>query len=268
MYEALDYFWILRHWFRVGIMLCEDITWDVVEQAIRSKYDFSDSEIEIIRSSTIFHNRPRLLVGRNILFTDGGVINTSSVTMYFDNILYFACGNKCIKNNQRQNAWVLQDDRVYEPVLCNGINYKKRILFSRLKRVDEFDDNLLVYATANCREFTDYDDLLKYNKPVLAIVNNIPQVAYQHVMFLRPPVIDIFSKFSTYIYTPIPRKFDCSPRFIAECRYYNRDVIYHNIDYWGEDTGLYWRNWDIERDFESLHLHPDDEIVDIIRGII
>lgn len=268
LYEVIDYFWILHFHFRVGILLCEDITWDVVELAIRSKYDFTDTEITTIRNSMIFHNRPRLLVGRNILFTDGGVINTANVMMYFDNVIYFACGNKSIKNNQRMNTWVLQDDRVYDPVMVNGVDYKKRILFDRLRRIEQYDDKVLVYATKNCRSFSLYDELKAYEKPILAIVNEIPTEPHDGIEFVVPPIIDLFSRFSTYVYTPVPRKFDCSPRFIAECKHYGRDVIYHNIDYLEHDTGLYWRMWDIQHDFSSLCLCDNDNIIRIIRSIV
>lgn len=264
LYEVIDYFFILQKHFKVGILLCEDISWDVIDAAIRGKYDFSDDEIATIKSNTTFHNRPRLITGRNILFTDGGVVNTSSVVLLFDNVFYFACGNKEIQYNTQPSVWVLQDDRVYAPVKVNGINYKKRILFSRLKAVHRCDDRALVYATKNCRQFFDFSQLRTYGMDILAVVSDIPTESYDNVTFIRPPVPDIFAKFSTYIYTPVPRKFDCSPRFIAECHHYGKQVIYHNIDYWDIDTGLYWREWDIRNDFSSLALTEHDDIIDII----
>lgn len=264
LYEVIDYFFILKDYFKVGILLCEDIQWDVVCAAICGKYDFSDHEINTIKENTIFHNRPRLLTGRNILFTDGGVVNTSSVVLLFDNIFYFACGNKEIKNNTNPSVWVLQDDRVYDQVALNGINYKKRILFNRLKKFHQYDDRALVYATKNCRQFFDFSQLLTYGLDILAVVSTIPANAPSNITFIQPPVPDIFAKFSTYIYTPVPRKFDCSPRFIAECHHYGRRVIYHDIDYWNVDAGLSWRVWDIQNDFESLALTKDDDIINII----
>jgi hypothetical protein len=45
-------------------------------------------------------------------------------------------------------------------------------------------------------------------------------------------------------------------------------VIFHNIDYWNEDLGLYWRNWDIENEFDSLFLRGNDPIVDILKDIL
>jgi hypothetical protein len=268
-YEVIDYFYILKKCFKVGILLCEDINWNIFEKTIRSKYSFTEEEIIEYKTHTVFINRPSLLSGRNILFTDGGVINTSNVTLLFDNIFYFACGNKEIKNNIKKNVWILQDDRVYDPVVLNGINYKKRILFNKLKTFTKSSSSYLVYATKNCRNLTNYQELLQYSDNIIAITNeeNKPQPV-SGITFVTPPIDNIFEKFSTYIYTPVERKWDCSPRFIAECKYYNKQVIYHNIDYWHEDLGLYWRKWDIDNDFESLILKDDDSIIGVIKNII
>ena len=230
VFEVIDYYYILKDHFTVGILLCEDITWGTIESAIRNKYSFTDEEIADIRSNTIFHNRPRLVKGRSILFVDGGVINTSSVVLYFDHIFYFACGNREIKDNTKPNVYILQDDRVYEPVKVNGINYKKRILFDKLNPIGPAADNALVYATKNCRDIADFKSLTAYGKHILAITNkeNMPP-PMDGFTFVVPPVDRLFELFTTYIYTPVPRKWDCSPRFIAECAYYGKTVIYHNI---------------------------------------
>jgi hypothetical protein len=45
------------------------------------------------------------------------------------------------------------------------------------------------------------------------------------------PLEDMWDKFSTYIYTAIPRKMDCSSRFILECLHYNKEIIF-DIDYY------------------------------------
>jgi hypothetical protein len=268
-YEVIDYYHILRDNFKVGILFCEDIDWTIFESSIRSKYNFTDSEIADIQSNTVFVDRPTLVKGRNILFTDGGIVNMQTVTLLFDNIFYLACGNKEIKDNDKSNVWILQDDRVYEPVKRNGINYKKKILFDRLKSVDSAKDSVLVYATKNCRQLDTYEELLQYGSNILAITNKENKPApVEGFTFVIPPVDNLFEQFTTYVYTPIKRKWDCSPRFIAECKYYGKQVVFHNIDYWEEDRGLYWRNWDIENDFDSLFLRHSDDLVNILKGII
>jgi hypothetical protein len=268
-YEVIDYFYILKDHFKVGILICEDTDWDTFEKSIRSKYAFTEQEILEYKNNIVFLNRPRLLKGKNILFTDGGIINTRDLTLLFDNVIYFACGNKEVKNNIKNNSWILQDDRVYDPVKCNGVNYKKKILFEKLKSIGVSKDAALVYATKNCRNLDNYEELSQYGNNILAITNkeNKPK-DIQGVTFVIPPVAELFEQFTTYVYTPVKRKWDCSPRFIAECKYYGKQVIYHNIDYWDTDLGLYWRKWDIDNDFKSLFLTSDDEIITIIKRII
>ena len=64
--------------------------------------------------------------------------------------------------------------------------------------------------------------------------------------------------------------FDCSPRLIAECKHYEKNVIYHNIDeqLLKVDLGLKYRRHDIENDFDSIKLKPDDKIVSILHEIL
>jgi hypothetical protein len=265
-YEVIDYYHILKNHFKVGILLCEDIDWETFELSIKSKYNFTDIELQDIKDNTVFNNRPDLIKGSNILFKDGGVVNMETITLLFNNIFYFACGNKEIKDNDKDNVYILQDDRVYEPVKRNGFNYKKRILFDRLKPIGDSKDQVLIYATKNCRHISNFTDYTKYGK-IIAIVNSIPK-SESGIEFLMPPVDNIFEQFNTYVYTPIPRKWDCSPRFIAECKHYGKKVIYHNIDYWEEDHGLRVRKWDIDNDFDSLHLKDNDDIIEILKGVI
>jgi hypothetical protein len=265
-YEVIDYYHILKEHFKVGILLAEDIDWNTFEKSIISKYDFNDAEIKDIKKHTVFANRPTVVTGKNILFTDGGIVNNSSKTLLFDNVLYFACGNKQIKDNEDENVWILQDDRVYEPVKRNGINYKKKILFSRLKKICSSKNRALLYATKNCRKIEDFEQYKQYGD-ILAIVNVLPKPV-DGIEFALPPIDNIFEQFTTYVYTPVERKWDCSPRFIAECKHYGKQVVYHDIDYWDVDRGLRVRKEDIDNNFDSLRLESTDEIVAILRQII
>jgi hypothetical protein len=268
-FEIIDYYYILKDYFKVGIFFAEDIDWVILENTIRSKYNFTNEEINNIKLNTQFENRPSLLKGTNILFVDGGIINTSYITLIFDNIFYFACGNKEIKDNNKDNVYILQDNRVYDPVVKNGIDYKKKILFDKLKPLTKSKEGVLLYATKNCRNIDNYEQFFHYGDNIIAVTNTENQPKDTNgIKFVTPPVDDIFEQFTTYVYTPVNRKWDCSPRFIAECQYYGKQVIYHNIDYWDVDLGLYWRKWDMEHDFESLYLTSNDAIISIIGDII
>lgn len=54
---------------------------------------------------------------------------------------------------------------------------------------------------------------------------------------------------------------DCSPRFIAECRYFNREIKYFN-KFW--NLGLKVRKFDIENNFEKLFLTEEDKIIEYL----
>lgn len=269
VYEVIDYYLLLKKHMRVGILLAEDITWEMLEGSIRSKYDLSDDEIQEIKEHTVFFNRPSIVSGNNILFTNGGVRSLHDKTLFFDKIFHFSCGDFEIKDNKDSKTYILQDYRIYGECF-NSVDYKKRINFSRYKKIGPTSDDFLLYGTKNCRNIPVemYHELLElYDKNFICLTNseNRPEGLPSRFTFLDMPVDNLFERFGTYIYTPVPRKFDCSPRFIAECKFYDKEVIYHNIDYWDEDKGLYWRKWDLDNDFESIFLKEDDDIINILK---
>jgi len=90
----------------------------------------------------------------------------------------------------------------------------------------------------------------------LAEYDNIPGIT-QTVA----PIAEFFDKFGTYIYLPVQRKFDCSPRLVTECCMYGKRV-FMDLDY--SDPGLETRLADARRDLSSLDLTDGDKILDII----
>lgn len=267
-YEVIDYYFHLKKYMRVGILLAEDIDWETFQKSVTAKYIVSQDELEELKRNTVFCNRPNLVHANHILFTDGGAKSLEKKHILCHKTFHFACGDKELQDNTKENVYVLQDKRIYRDCL-NSIDYKKKINFERLIKPTKEEKAYLLYGTKNCRNIPDqmYFDLLeKYDGDFICLTNkeNRPTGFDKRFKFPEMPVENLFEKFSTYIYTPVPRKFDCSPRMIAECHYFGKEVVYHNIDYWDEDKGLYWRKWDIDHDFESLHLNEDDPIVEIL----
>lgn len=288
IFEIVDYYLLLSETHDVRILLCEDIDWVTMETAIRNKYNLTSDEINQLKSHTIFFNRPDKLTGKNILFVDGGLRRSlyhRDIALEFDNILSFKCSIfDTFHDVGYDNMTVLQDNRVYDDDdIKIATNYKKKIYFDRYN-----DQNIhptgtaLVYVTKNCRKISDVELMrltVKYKQfDKFMVLTSTPEEYKERLGFSKKfifpnmPVDHIFEKFDTYIYTPTRSDltFDCSPRFIAECKYYNRDVIYHNIDgeYLTKDTGLKWRRYDIDNDFQSIFLTSDDDIVDIVGGIV
>lgn len=273
IYEVIDYYFFLKDYYRVGILLAEDIDLDRLIKLVEDKYEVDQNDIDLLRENTVVCNRPLIVRGNNILFTDGGVKYLKQINLFFNKIFYFACGEFEVSENQNPNVFILQDERIYKPCY-NGINYVKKILFSKYKKISEVATGVsLLYGTSSCRNIPTemYRDLLEtYPKNFICLADKKNQLKElsERLVFPDMPVSNLFEEFDTYIYTPVVRKFDCSPRFIAECRFYNKKVIFYKIDYWDKDRGLYWRNWDVENNFESLNLSADDSILDILKSRI
>lgn len=271
-YEVIDYYLFLKEHMRVGILLCEDIDWPTFRDSVVGKYIISDEELVQLEKDTLFVNRPNLVHANNILFTDGGAKSLMGKHILAQKIFHFACGDKELQDNDKDNVFILQDARIYRDCK-NSIDYKKRINFERLKKPTKSTRYNLLYGTKNCRNIPDqmYLDLLdKYDGKFMCLTNKENRPAGRldglsdRFDFPEMPVADLFEKFDRYIYTPVPRKFDCSPRMIAECKFFEKEVVYYNIDYWDEDKGLYWRKWDIDNDFESIFLKEGDPILEIL----
>jgi len=268
-FEVIDYYLHLKDKMNTGILLCEDIDADIFRDAIEDKYDLVEEEIHDILHNTIFFNRPRLVRGKNILFTDGGTNSLRNVTLLFDNIFHFACGDASLQLNNNPKVHVLQDYRVYGACF-NSVDYKKKINFKKYKQTCGTSDKVLLYGSKNCRLIPDekLDELIdQHDNDFLCLVSEIPSEPKERVEYSLMPYKNLFDNFGLYVYTPVPRKFDCSPRLIAECKFYGKHVLYA-IDYGDEDLGLKYRKHDVQYDFESLFLDDDDEIFGILNDII
>lgn len=261
-FEVIDYFWILKDFFKIKILFCEDFDINLFKKAILNKYNFNNQEVDLIIENIIIKNRPKIVTGGYLLITDGNLMKDKNVVLKFKHIFMFSCG---IKDNHlllNENITVLQDYRIYESGV-RTINYKKKILFDRLLEILEYNDANLIYISKNCRNLSDNFANLP-NKKFIAVINKGDKYEnIENIEFIESPVENIWKLFNKYYYTDVPRKFDCSPRFIAECKFYGREVVYL-IDYFIEDKGLFWRKFDIDNDFESIKLTNNDELIRII----
>ena len=289
LYEIIEYYFILKDKFKVGILICEDMTWETIEKAITTKYNLNEELIKQIKLNTLFANRPKYVTGNNILFVDGGFTRTMlryGVTLLFKNIFSFRCSNKDFHYNlPYKNITLLQDQRVYNDNDSEiSINYKKKINFDIFKNLSKnILETALLYVTSNCRKICDdylLDIIVNNNFDNYIILSNENgkykrrYKEFKNLNFPEMPVKNIFELFGTYIYTPTylgkgqkAESFDCSPRFIAECKYFNKNIIYHDIDskYLEKDTGLKYRIQDINNNFDSIKLKDNDEIIEILK---
>jgi len=274
IYEVIDYYLLLKDFYNVGILIGEEISYDYKELVLY-KYDLSESEIDRLIAKTIFANRPRFLIGENILFVDGLLkkhFQEGGVTLRFKNILTFRCSPESDHENlQIENVTVLQDQRIYKDDKEIAVDYIKKINFSNLHKFETSVNNVaMIYGTGNCRAIQSemlFDILDKYCFDKYIYITNLTcDINHDKLEIYNPPVPRIFKQFNTYIYTPIMKRFDCSPRFIAECDHYGKHVIYHDIDdeYLNTDLGLKYRKRDIQAGLNTISLTHDDQIIEIL----
>ena len=252
-FEVIDYYLFLKDntSIKVGMLFTEykhfqDFQKDL--DIILEKYNLTEIEKHNLLLDTFIEYQPVIYKG-NFLFTDG----SKAIADYtiFGKSFTFLCGFKPTKTYFGKTI-TLGDSRIYD---YYTIDYKKKIYFRRYKKPQHIPKGkgTLLYVTENCRDYQ-YDDGIYVDNPIILRKKDLPKK-------------DFFS-FEKYFYTPIERKFDCSPRLLAECKYYNKEVIFHPkvLKYMEEDKGLSARMYDINNDFMSIHLLPDDDIIDILKN--
>jgi len=261
-FEVIDYYNLLKNHISVAILMC-DLDKETFTKAIIEKYIITDNELQELISNTIFLESPKLLRGTNIFFTDGAITNIQKhCTLLMDNVFMFACGDKKVIDIDKPNYHILLDQSVYQT--SKHINYIKMIDLKRLKKPTRHDNKTLIYATENCRYISQETlDRIPGDKIVISNTGN-----YKNVENLRAPIDNLFERFNKYVYTPIDAKWDCSPRFIVECKYFGIDVQYTQevIDYLDIDLGL--RNRILDLEHTDLQLQSDDKIINIIKDIL
>lgn len=286
VYEIIEYYLLLSNHYNMKILFGDTFTcWRQFERVISDKYDLTEDQLNDLRESTIYYEMPMYVKGRSIFFVDGGLIRPERMgtKLMFDNIITFKCAvTETIHDRHYNNVILLQDDRLYEKHTPEdvhmSINYKKKIYFKYFKDSPIFNsDTALIYGTTNCRYIQPHElsNLVnEYNFSKYILITNDTEayndIDEDNVIVMSTPVDKLFKLFSTYIYTPLQGVWDGSSRMPAECVFYGRDVLYHNIDssYLERDTGLKYRKYDIENDFDSINLQDDDIIIDILKSSI
>ena len=266
VFELIEYFYYFRFYHNVNCCIFfpfSSVTEEIFKKCLE-KYTFTKEEIDVYNSNTFFDSDPKIIDSNIHLVVDGnlwspvfkGIIKAKKK-------IFLMCNN--FETLDKADI-ILQDSRIYED-LPNSFHYVKKILFDKFKKVNECKTNTgLIYGTTNCRK-VDYDYLeevdKEYNLDDYVVLSNEDFSVPRKFRLLRVPVDDVYSLFKTYIYTDLKGtcKMDCSPRFIAECKYYNRNVKYFN-KFW--NLGLKVRKYDIENNFEKLFLTKEDKIIDYL----
>lgn len=279
IFECFDYYLFLRQYVKTGILFFCGLKRDKLKIAFESKYNvkFCDIENDLISIDSVSNTSQKQIIafGRNtiVILADGniGSLEHNNIWLATNKLYGFMCEYDNFHEIKTNNhITFLQDFRVYgsERNGFNVINYVKKIPFKFYKKYNIIDKSIgMIYMTYVCRKVTP-DTIVKYHKmsgcgkTLLVVPYKLPE--YDNLPYItqvEAPIDDFFNQFGTYIYTPVNRKFDCSPRLVTECFMSGKRVFKH-LDYY--DVGLETRYNDCVNDVNTLDLVDGDDILKII----
>lgn len=245
VFEILDYYNLLKNHFKVKCYFPEYNESLIKQAAERYTVDFDFNDF-------IFDYH-KLIAPRNSLNVDGSY-NFFLRNQMLGNKLAFSCGSPKLDPEHLRPKDVLyfEDHRVY-PLREKSIDYTKKIDCGIMRVPDVFGNRVFAHVTKDCKA-VEIEPLIEKYPNLLCYSDYLPE-SY-HVT--NKPVM--FGMFNRFVYTPVARHFDCSPRLIAECDYFNIPVDYYKIDY--KDIGLETRQQDIKT--KSYLLKQDDPIIELL----
>jgi len=254
VFEEIEYYWLVKDHtnFKPCILLSDGTSLKEFEKALVSKY----KDIDDIMDHVYYHPHPKLLFTNNLLVVDGSWRGMDRSQVFAKNVFIFRCAEDNFDYFYKtfDNVYLLQDFDVYGE---QGIDYNKKILFNRLIVPPKGrEDTAMLYLTSNCRAIPQ-EEVDRITKPYSnhIVLTNTPDL-YENSF--QVPVENLWSLFSTYVYTSIPKQWDCSSRFIKECEYFGRAVVYA-IDY--EDKAL---NVRINNSIKDVTLNESDYFIELL----
>ena len=244
IFEVFDYYFILKqNNINVKCLIPEAVDKNFIIDFLKNHYsvDFCIDDIFTGYNYTA-------VKAEKILVTDGSFYFLKNNNFITKQIYAFACGDAFFNPRETpQNIKLLADHKIYPNL---GINYTKKVLpyLSHIEGSRPF-----AHVTKNCRSLNEYQ--------IKQLVEEYPNIMMysdylNHPNVVRNPIKNF--EFSEYVYTPIMRHFDCSPRLVIECQILGIPFTLWNIDY--EDPGLERRL----EDYKQFILKEDDEILRIL----
>lgn len=249
LFECFDYYFHLRKFKKCKILIQESTSIEYLQHIIRNHYTESiPNQDLIIQESFDLIKAPIVLNVDDCHF----LLNKNRNKFACKKFYHFACGDTKLNYSLDCDVITLADMKIYDKTLkCKAIDYTKKI-YPKLNHNKM--DRPFAHITKNCKSLSsemlgallfEYPDILIYSDYLFG---------YQNVT--RSPVLDF--SFNKYIYTPVSRHFDCSPRLIVECKLLGIEVILWNINY--SDIGLERRLGD----YEDFILKDSDPILGIL----
>ena len=258
LFEMVDYYYAIKTYTDLTpcILLADGTTREEFDQAVKQKYD------DIVIDNVVVHVNPRVVIANTIVVVDGSP-RMKNADLLANNIFLFRCSESDFSyfTNTKAKVMLLQDYEIYDERYSFSVDYKKKILFSKYKHCNtSAADTAMFYLSTVCRAIPQSEieqSIERHGFSTNIILTDNPSL-YTLPNVYKMPVPDVWSKFSTYIYTAVPRKIDCSSRFILECLHYGKDIIY-DIDYY--DRALEVRKKD---GLNGTSLLPNDYFLEIL----
>lgn len=277
LFECFDYYLFLRGRYRVGILLFDGLPDRALRTAFESKYlaDFDEVRKDIMRVDGASRADPvdvYVPPKTFLLVADGNFKAAGYNGIHFmaRRVFGFLCEPDPGEfPGMPRNVTYLQDYRIYgRNALHPSVDYVKKLPFSQYRPCAAVDEGLgMMYMTYVCRKVgpgvvADYLARSGCRSSMLVVPYRLPEYdGIPGVEQVVAPVDGFFDRFGTYIYLPVQRRFDCSPRLVTEC-YMHRKRVFMDLDY--ADPGLDVRRRDAETDLGSLDLRDGDRILDVI----
>lgn len=280
IFECFDYYLFLRNYYRVGILFLGSIPEEKLKKAFNDKYIFDYDDIRkdiVVVEHEDLKAKKMFTFGKDtvVLLCDGNIqqLQLYGIHLICKTLLGFLCAEKeesyVRSGSHYRNIVYLKDYRIYQKnEFFRSVDYVKKLPFKYYKRFNrDYDNTGMMYVTYACRKITpqviqEYHEMSGCSKTMLVVPYKLPEYeGIFDVEQVEAPVENLFGKFDTYIYTPVQRKFDCSPRLVTECFLHGKKVLI-NLNY--VDLGLQTRYNDCTRDLESVNLREGDAILEII----
>lgn len=251
LFECFDYYLFLRERYRVGILLFNGMPVQALRTAFESKYNVEFGHIEkdlMLVDGASRENMVDVYVPPKtfLLVADGNFKAAGYNGIHFMARRLF--GFLCEPDpgefpGMPRNVTYLQDYRIYgRNTLHSSIDYVKKLPFKYYRKCAQVNEKIgMMYMTYVCRKvgpevIADYFRRSGCSRSMLVVPYMLPE--YDDIFGIEQvvaPVDGFFDKFGTYIYLPVQRKFDCSPRLVTECCMHGKK-IFMDLDY--SDPGL------------------------------
>lgn len=276
IFECFDYYLFLRQYCNVGILFFCGLSIDKLKIVWNSKYNIPfDTVVNDIIQINIATLQNRIINFSNntaVIITDGNIksLEDNKIFLATHKLYGFMCEyDNFDKVKINNHITYLQDYRIYgKNKYFKSIDYVKKLPFKFYKKCIQPNKNIgMIYMTYVCRKvqphtIKEYHKMSGCNKTFLIVPYKLPEYDnIENIIQVEAPIENLFDKFDTYIYTPVNRKFDCSPRLVTECFMHNKKV-FKDLDYY--DIGLEIRYNDCINNLEQLNLKENDKILEIL----